>query len=111
MYGQGNIPVEQKEGVLPETEASAEIAIALTFSEFRCVQPAFAQIPERVIIDTRSGNRRCPRNSTGTSIAGTSRRGLDDCCRNVTASSGLVNALKIVSIAHEATRPRGEDCY
>jgi beta-galactosidase len=33
MYGQGNIPVEQKEVVLPETEAGAEIAIALSFSE------------------------------------------------------------------------------
>jgi beta-glucuronidase len=33
MYGQGNIPVEQKEVVLPETEAGAEIAVALSFSE------------------------------------------------------------------------------
>jgi beta-galactosidase len=33
MYGQGDIPVEQKEVVLPEIESGAEIAIALTFSE------------------------------------------------------------------------------
>jgi beta-galactosidase len=33
MYGQGNIPVEQKEVALPEIEPDAEIAIALTFSE------------------------------------------------------------------------------
>jgi hypothetical protein len=33
MYGQGNIPIEQKEVALPETEAGAEIAIALSFSE------------------------------------------------------------------------------
>ena len=33
MYGQGDIPVEQKEVALPEIAAGAEIAIALTFSE------------------------------------------------------------------------------
>jgi beta-galactosidase len=33
MYGQGNIPIEQKEVALPETEVGAEIAIALNFSE------------------------------------------------------------------------------
>ena len=72
---------------------------------FRCVQPAFAQIPERVIIDTDPGTDDALAILLALQSPELRVEGLTIVAGNVTASAGLVNALKIVSLADRCDVP------
>jgi inosine-uridine nucleoside N-ribohydrolase len=72
---------------------------------FRCIQPAFAQNPERVIIDTDPGTDDALAILLALQSPELRVEGLTIVAGNVTASAGLVNARKIVSLADRCDVP------